>query len=382
MPIAVVNRRYFSGVEPSGVQVDSAAGFGGAFDATVNIVNGGGPGAGNAFARTAEAAGTAWGPFASTGSTSVVSHGEQLPPTSDLAASVIGPQGTLTPYVGADRFIGTQTFTDTEFSGSTWYQMPGAITTFRNCRFIGSLGQTTYTLQSTRDGGAIMRLFDCEIITRTTTGATPRCLTMWGDGNVEVHRTIFRGGIDNVFFNPIGSAGLISTGDPFVPNARVWLDQCWFGDYQRVPNSHSDAIQMDGGGYMLITKCRMMGYTLPEGSDPLSVRISDPVTAELGGGVLITTQDSKNPSLIEYVAMRDSRAEGGNYTVDTTPDDGLPVVKTEMTDNLFGIRHRYGSLVTNGLNTNNRWGQTGRIGPTGTGALVTAGQLVPGSVAA
>ena len=43
MPISVVNRRFFAGGgEPDGFQVDSAAGFGSAFDATVNIVNGGG----------------------------------------------------------------------------------------------------------------------------------------------------------------------------------------------------------------------------------------------------------------------------------------------------------------------------------------------------
>lgn len=378
MPITVVNRRYWNAFTEDS-QVPTADGTGSALDASVNIVNGSSP-TGQANARTAEATGSAFGAFA--GGAAEITHGEQIPALSADAAAVIGPTGTLTPWTGSMTFSGTQSISDRSFSGVAEIA-PNADITFTNCRFVGELGANTYTIKCLSDaGGARLTLLDCEVITRTTISKTPRCITIWGTNNVRAERTIFRGGVDNIFHNPSNSPGLFSTGDPVVPFARGWYVNCWFGDYQRVATSHSDAFQVDGGGYLLIDACRIMAYNVPEGSDPLTERITDPFTCELGGGGLLLTQDSKKPVQITAVAIRRSWLEGGNYTCDMAPDDGFPVQNTSATDNLFGRRSRYyPPLLINGENRRNRWGQSGPTGPELGGQSVVAGTLVPGSTA-
>ena len=377
MPIAVVNRLYFNSPTQDS-QTPPADGLGAALDATVNIVNGSSP-SGQANARTAEAVATAFGAFA--GGPAEISHGEQIPALSDNAAAVIGPSGTLTAWTGSQTFTGTQSISDRSISGVVEIAA-GANITFTNCRFTGTLGATTYTIKCLSDGGgARVTLLDCEVITRATASKTPRCVTVWGTNNVRAERTIFRGGIDCIFHNPSNSPGLFATGDPLVPMARGWFVNCWFGDYQRVGTSHSDAFQCDGGGYLLVDACRIMAYNVPEGSDPLTERITDPFDCELGGGGMLLTQDSGKPVQISNVAVRRSWLEGGNYTADLAPSDGLPVRDTSVTDCRFGRRTRYGPLRTNGENRRNTWGQSGQTGPDLNGAVVTAGQLIPGSTA-
>jgi len=373
MPIAIVNHRYFNGAEIEGSVPDTADVIAAAYNATIDIVNGADP-SGQAHARTAEASGLAFGAFA--GGEAAISHGEQLPPLSFDAASVIGPSGTLTEWSASTTLSGTQTITDRSFTNKGITIQAGANITFENCRIIGNLGQTSYTIKVIAGGECQVTLLDCEVIARSTTSQTPRCLAMWGTGNVRAERTIFRGGIDNVFLNPDNTPGLFSTGDPLVPDARGWFVNCWFGDYQRVGNSHSDAAQIDGGGYVLFDACRMMGYTLDTGADPLTTWITDPLTDGLGAGVILATQNSGAPKRISNVAVRRCWAEGGNYTVDLSPPDGIPVTLTAVTDSKFGRRFRYAPLRGGTANSNNVWGQSGPSGPDLTGAVVTAGQPI------
>jgi hypothetical protein len=377
MPISVVNRVYWN-VSQEDSQTPTADASGSALDATIDVANGSSP-SGQANARTAEATATAFGAFA--GGAAEISHGEQLPALSADVAAVIGPTGTLTPWTGSMTFSGTQTISDRSFSGVVDIAA-GANITFSNCRFVGTLGSATYTIRCLTDtGGARVTLLDCEVITRATTSKSPRCITVWGTNNARAERTIFRGGIDNIFHNPSNVPGLFATGDPVVPFASGWYVNCWFGDYQRVGTSHSDAFQCDGGGYLLIDACRIMAYNVPQGSDPLTTRVTDPFADELGGGGMLLTQDSGKPVQISNVAVRRSWLEGGNYTADLAPSDGLPVRDTSVTDCRFGRRTRYGALRTNGENRRNTWGQSGQTGADLNGAVVTAGQLVPGSTA-
>ncbi|MGL5912075.1 MAG: hypothetical protein ACRCZP_18875, partial [Phycicoccus sp.] len=294
----------------------------------------------------------------------------QLPATSDLVASVIGPPTAvaLTPVPGR-TFNNGEVISDSEIGNCSI--RAGATVTFRRCRFVGG-GANSYLIRATAGGGLHVILEDCELIQRS--GAS-KGLVMFGDGNVTVKRTIFRGGQDNAFFNPPNSPGVIPTGDSLVPNARVLIEECWFGDLERIPGSHTDCVQVDGGGYMVMRRSRIMSYSIPQGADPQLVRISDPATAELGGGGLIATQNSSSPSQITGLAVRDCWAEGGNNTIDINPSDGLPVVGAAVTGNRFGVRHRFQPLLTNGVRAGNTWGQSGVSARYGE---VVAGTPLPG----
>lgn len=304
-----------------------------------------------------------------------LTHGRELAATSLGAAAQIGPFGNLTPAAGATR-SGTVVIEGREISGIETIAV-GADVTYRNCRIIGPLGSTTYVIRATNGGGCRVTLEDCEVVARSTTSKTPRCITMWGDGNVRAIRSILRGGIDNVFVNPTNSPGVWATGDALVPMARVHLVECWLGDLQRVPGSHTDNLQIDGGGYTLAERCRFMSYSMPEGADPLTTRITDTVTAELGGGGVIATQASTNPNQLSHIAMRNCWHEGGNYTVDLAPSDGLPPHSMACTGGRFGVRSRFGPLrlPSGSENRDNRWGQSG-VAPSGS---VTADQPLQGS---
>lgn len=369
MPIDILNTRYFGGeTELPELGTDTAVALIGALDATVDVIQGGL--GGFADARTAEMLIGAFNAFIDThvpGGT--IAHGSQLAATSLQVGSQIGPSGTLTSLSG-------RTFTNGEVISNRLIEGHGAIAagatvTFNNCRFVGS-GANAYVLNCTAGGGLHAILNDCEMVQRS---ALSKGLVMWGDGNVTMRRSIFRGGQDNVFFNPVGSAGIISTGDSLVPSARVLAEDCWYGDCERIADSHTDCFQIDGGGFALLRRVRIMAYNIPVGSDPLTTRVTNPATASLGGGGLITTQDSRRPSQINRVAIRDSYADGGNITVHMNPTDGLPILNTAATNNHFGLRFRFDPLQGGHTRFGNVWGQSG---VNGDGVNVVVGQPIPG----
>lgn len=307
--------------------------------------------------------------------TPTFTHGEDIPALSGDAAAVIGPHGALTPWTGSTTFSGTQTISNRIFSSARI--AAGANITFKNCRFTGWAGQASYTINATAGGGLKVTLEDCEVIAQSLTSSTPRCVTMWGDGNVEARRTIFRGGIDNLYLNPAGTQGAIATGDPDTPYARVLIEDCWLGEILRVPASHSDPVQIDGGGYVVFRRSRLMGYSL-DTLDPNTDRITDVWSATLSGGGFICTQNSSALSLITNVRLRDSWFEGGNYTVDLNPPEN-PTQNCSATNNKFGRRHRFGVLRTSSGGTatsNNVWGQSGTTPDRTNPITVTAGEPV------
>lgn len=314
-------------------------------------------------------------PAATTGS---ILHGADIPRTSLAAASVIGLLSTpRTEWTSSTSFSGTQLVENRTFTNKLVTITSGADITFRNCRFIGPLGQSTYTIRATAGGGLRVVLEDCEVIARTTTSETPRCLTAWGDGSVQAVRTIFRGGIDNVYVNLSNAPGKIATGDSLVPYARSHFKECWFGDNQRVNTSHSDMVQIDGGGYAVFERCRAMAFNVPRGSDPLSTRV-DPDSGELCSNGIILSQNSANPSKISHVAVRDCFAEGAGFTFNMNPKDGLTVDKVSVTGCTFGLRHRFGpvNLPPGSVTAGNTWGATGWTEDRATPIQVTAGTAI------
>lgn len=298
----------------------------------------------------------------------------------EITRQSVGWTGTLTAYTGPATLSGTQTITDKLIDGQILTIARGSDITLRNCRIIGPASATTYTLRHNLGGGSKLTLDRCEVITRA--GAlSARCLAMWDDGSFRALRSVFRGGIDNCFFNAPNSPGAFPTGDPLVPNARVLLEDCWFGDLERIGSSHSDNIQFDGGGYAVLRRVRLMCYSIPRGTDTLTTTTTQ--SSELGSGGLIATQDSSNPRQISHIAVRDSWWEGGNYTIDLAPSDGLPVHTIAASGNKFGLAHQFGPLrlPAGSTSSNNRWGESGSTIISGSSTTVTDGQLLPGSTA-
>lgn len=308
-----------------------------------------------------------------------ITHGQDLPPLSaDAEPFLQVATGTLTEWTGSTTLSGTQVIENRSFTDKLIHIAAGANITLRNCLLRGPLGQTSYTIRSVVGGESKLNMERCLLIARTTSSLSPRCLTYWGDTSVRAYRCVFRGGIDSVYSNTSPNAGQFAAGDPLVANARTLFEECWFGDIQRVASSHSDGIQFDGGGYAVIRRCRIMGYSIPVGSDPLTTRVTNPATAGLASGPIIATQNSASPNQLVRIALRDSWFEGGNYTVDMAPSDGLPPQLMAATGCKWGTRHQFGPLrlPSGSTHTDNRWGQAGSTACCGT---VAVGQLLPGS---
>jgi hypothetical protein len=311
-------------------------------------------------------------------STTVIRHGIDIPRTSLAAASVIGLSATRrTEWTSSTTFSGTRVVENRTFTNKVVTIAAGAQITFRNCRFVGPRAQSTYTIRATAGRGLRLILENCEVVARTTTSETPRCMTAWGDGSVQAVRTIFRGGIDNVYLNLLNSPGKIATGDPLVPYARSHFKECWFGDNQRVNASHSDMVQIDGGGYAVFERCRLMAMNVPRGSDPLTTR-ANPDTGELCSNGIILSQNSTNPKKISHVAVRNCYAEGAGFTLNMNPKDGLTVDKVAVTGCKFGLRHRFGpmNLPASRVTSANTWAVSGWTKDRKTPIYVTAGSAV------
>ncbi len=285
-------------------------------------------------------------------------HGEEV------TKQTVGPSGTLTPWTGSTTLTGTQTIADRLFNNQALTIAAGANITLTNCRIIGPNPPDNQVIRLNLGGGQRLTLQNCEIIGR---GAVNRALAMWDDGNLIAQRCIFRGGLDNLYLSGTGGPGAIATGDPLVPAARVLLEECWFGDNERVDGSHSDLVQLDGtASWVLIRRCRLMCYSIPVGADTL---VTEADGSTLGAGGLIVTGDSTG------VVLRDSWVEGGNYTVDMRGVVGPPAAVTGCR---FGLAHQFGPLLLpNGATASgNTWGQTGTTILNGQSVSVTAGQAL------
>lgn len=281
-------------------------------------------------------------------------HGEQV------VRGSVGPVGPLTAVAGFNTTADGAVYDNLEIVGGLGVRHH---TTLRNCRIVGSpsAGSAGYTVKHVQGTGKRLVLEDCEVLTRS---AVTKGLVMYGNGGLYAARTAFRGGTDNVYCKPAGAH--------FEGFAGV-LRECWFGDVQRYTGSHSDCVQVDGSaGGLLLERVRIESYSLPVGADPLTAQADG---SQLASGGLILTQNSSNPDQIARVHVVDSWVEGGNYTVDTAPPDGLTPLDCRIEGNRFGLAHRYGPLRY-GAGTAasaNTWGATGT---TGTGLAVVAGEPV------
>lgn len=288
-----------------------------------------------------------------------IAHGEQATRTN------IGPTGPLTPTPGFTTTADGAVYEGLEISGGIVVRHH---TTLRGCRVVGPevTGKAGYTIRHTADLGKVLRLEDCEVVTRY---AETKGIVAWGAFGIHAERTIVRGGTDNVYLKP--AVSLIDGGDGEAYGAV--LRECWLGHLQRFAGSHSDCVQVDGGaGGVLLDRCRIESYSLPAGADPY-IYAGEPT--DLGSGGIIATYPSAGPDPIARLRVRSCWVEGGNWTLDLAPPDGPAPAGCEVADTRFGLAHRYGPLRTPAgtVVAGNTWGATG---VTGSGLAVVAGAPV------
>jgi hypothetical protein len=293
-------------------------------------------------------------------------HGEQI------QKSLIGPSGSLTPSGSLSSIKDGTVIESKEVTGSVSIAA-GAKVTIRNTRIIGALNAPAgaYTVKATAGGGLHVTLDNCEVICRSGLSKT---VAMSGDGNITVRKTLLRGGQDALYVNPLNSPGVISTGDPDIPMARVLVEDSWLGDMVRVSGGHVDCCQIDGGGYVLVLRSKLPGFNLPIGTDPLNASVD---ATELANSAVICSQNSTNPVQISYVKLDSNWLDGGNYTAALAPPDGLPVHHAWALNNRFGLQHRYAPtrFPVEITKFGNVWGLSGSTVCCGN---VTAGQPVSG----
>lgn len=236
--------------------------------------------------------------------------------------------------------------------------------TLRGCRIIGDFdaGGAGYTIKYVT-AGVTCTLIDCEVLCRSV--ETKAIAVLDGCG-LYMERTIVRGGDDNLFIRTAGN---------HFEGYSVVVRDSWFGVALRSPGSHSDLIQVEQApDGVLIERCRIEGYSLPEGADPLT---EEPDGTIYSSGGVILTQQSTAPTVIDRVHLLDSYIVGGNYTVDTGPTDGRLPTNVIVSGCRFGTGHNIGAFHT-GIGTTasgNVWAESG---PTVCCGTVTAGNPVGG----
>lgn len=297
-------------------------------------------------------------------------HGEQI------QRCAIGPTGTLTPS-GPITLANGQVVENLEITGSIGVKVPAGVrATLRNCRIIGSATTTNagYTIRNNSGGGAFLQLENCEVITRY---AQTKGLLCTGDVSVSAKRTIFRGGGDNIQAVMSGTPGLVVTNDPDVPMARGLFEECWLGDTQRFSGSHTDCMQIIDNGYILVRRCKILAYSIPIGSDPLTTTTDG---SQLAADGIIASYDVNAVAALSNIKVTDSWVEGGNYTLVLAPPatDGPPINNLIVTGNRFGLAHQYGPVNTSpgATRSGNVWGETGNTaccGPVTIGQALTGG---------
>lgn len=300
-------------------------------------------------------------------------HGDQI------TKANIGPQGPLTAS-GSIVAVNGQIIQNLEISGTVKIPV-GASVRIYNTRIIGppSAASAEYTVKATASGGCFVDIQDSEIITQ---GSATKCIAGTSDISVSMKRTILRGGTDNAFFNVLNSPGIIATGDPRVPLARLLIEDCWLGDCQHPPGAHADCLQIDGGGYAVIRRCNMENFLVPLTD---SVLTTEAVISQstCGNSALICSQNSSNPVKIDHTVLESCLVNGGNYTVYLVAPDGLPFDHQYCTNNKFGLYHNFSMLRFDDVDpTSHRSGNTwAYTGITGGGLSVVAGDAIPGESA-
>lgn len=313
------------------------------------------------------------------GEPATITNGSEIPPTSAQAETLIGAQGTLTPHTGATTFtaaMGKVTIENALIEGNIRVRS-GADVTLRNCRIIGPPGSTTYAVRINEGGNARLLLEDCTVVCRSVAGGATggaMCVVGWGDVSLALRRTVIRGGIDGIHFHGKGPA-IWATGDPNIPLATLLVEECWIGDNERLPGSHSDLFQMAGKAPNYVTnfvfqRNRWMGYSLPEGADALTNR-ADPATSGMASAGFMNSTGGAS-----QIAIRANWYEGGNNIIDG--GNVLDASTCWITDNLFAPKANFSAAVRvgNWNNHNNRWATTGTLT---NGTQTVAGELIPGS---
>jgi hypothetical protein len=299
--------------------------------------------------------------------TTVFTHGEQI------QKSLIGPSGNLTPSGSLSSIKNGTVIENKEITGSVSIAA-GAEVLIRNTRIIGvsNAPAGAYSLKATAGGGLSVTLDNCEIICQS---GSAKSIVMTGDGNITARRTIIRGGQDNIYVNPYPSPGRITTEDLDVPHARVLIEESWLGDLVRVSGGHCDAFQVDGGGFVVIRRSKLLGFNVSLDSSVLTTT-ADEILDNLSNSAFIKTSNAANPVASSDIAVRDSLFNGGNYTLNigNTP-------RAFVTGNRLGLVHRFGPITfsdNSGTShgSGNVWSTTG---VTSKGMSVVAGQPVPGS---
>lgn len=283
-----------------------------------------------------------------------ITHGRQLTRTK------VGPSGPLQPSGPIVTTAHGQVFEGLDIAG---YVDVRHDVTLINCRVVGdvSVGNAGYTIKHQRSLGRTLTLRNCAVITRSP---NTKGLVSWGHGFTVAADCLFGGGTDNIYLKP-NTAGPDGFAHRFV--------RCWFGDIQRIPGSHSDAIQIDGGiGGVLIDRCSINAFALLSGEDPTTAQAQ--VTSRASGGVILT-YPSTNPEQIHRVHVVACYLDGGNYTLDVGPPDGPTPTDVAVAGCEFGLHHTYGPIHYRAGQTitGNVWAETG---VTTAGVPVLAGQPV------
>ena len=309
--------------------------------------------------------------------TGPITHGSQLPATSDLAEQVIGPKGTLNNYDGPTDLYGKVLIENALIYEKNLRVRAGADVHIKNSKVIGAYGSANYTIRLNDGGGARLLIEDSTVVCRANNGGSYP-ISGWGDTSLAIKRSVIRGGLDGVHYHGTG-APVWATGDPFIPWATFLMEDCWLGDNERLPGSHSDLRQSAGTrpNYIrdyLERRNRFMAYSIPMYSDTLTTR-ANPEVSGYGSCCWINSTDGKGTiGGGSYFGLRDNWFEGGNYMIDCGAD-GSPAV---MTGNLFAPRANFGAVTGGGSwdKRNNRWAYSGTLG---NGFVAVGGALIPGS---
>lgn len=241
--------------------------------------------------------------------------------------------------------------------------------TMTNCTIVGPLPPVpngTNTVRGTDPGGSLV-MTNCTIITRSPNA---RGVVFTNTSTVKMERCKVLGGTDGLAINAFGP------GD-FEGYAAL-VRETYIGDLMDPDQDpHSDAIQTDrgDGAGILIERCRIEAFNLPQGMDPTQASC-DPATSETGNAGITATQNSSNPGLIGRMDILDNWVDGGNYTIYTSPDDGITPTGGTIRGNKFGLRHNFGPFIPgpNDAPSDNTWGSSGATECCG---IVSSGTSVP-----
>lgn len=313
-------------------------------------------------------------------------HGSELPATSGEAELMIGAQGPLTEYPSGDftAAMGPLVIENASFTEKSIRVRSGANVTLRNCLIIAPPGSNTYAVRINEGGNARLLMEDCTIVCRTTyeTDDGNHNIAGWGDTSLCLRRCVIRGGIDGIHFHGKGPA-IWPTGDPVIPMATMLVEECWLGDNERLPGSHSDLVQMAGARPNRVTnfvwrRNRFMAYSLPLYVDTLTSR-ADPETSGFASVCWIDTTGGHGTGTgATRMTIRDNWFQGGNWMVQGGGNDVSPAA---FTGNLFAPHANFGAAtgMTGFENYENRWAYDGTLT---NGTVCVGGELIPGSAEA